>query len=72
MLFALPVPLETARRSNIRSGPGLGFGVLVTLDPGTRLVGHSYTEEWVRITSELGPDGWIFHNLVTSPREGSR
>ena len=72
VLFALPVPLETARRSNIRSGPGLGFGVLVTLDAGTRLVGHSYTEEWVRITSELGPDGWIFHNLVTSPREGSR
>ena len=72
VLFALPVPLETVRHSNVRSGPGLGFSVLVTLDPGTRLVGHSHTEEWVRITNELGLDGWIFHNLVTSPQEGSR
>ena len=72
VLFALPVPLETARRSNVRSGPGLGFRVLVTLDPATPLVGHSHTEEWVRITNELGLDGWIFHNLVTSPQKGSR
>ena len=71
-LFALPVPLETTRRSNVRTGPGLGFRVLVTLDPITPVVGHSYTEQWVRITDDEGRDGWIFHNLVTSRRESER
>jgi len=72
VLFALPVPLETTRRSNVRTGPGLGFRLLRTLDPATPLVGHSHTEEWVRITDSQGRDGWIFHNLVASPLEGTR
>ena len=72
VLFAVPVPLETARRSNVRTGPGLGFRVLFTIDPATPLVGHSYTEQWVRITDDEGRDGWIFHNLVTSPSEAGR
>ena len=67
VLFVVPVPLETARRSNVRSGPGLGFRILRTLDTATPLVGHSYTEEWVRIKDDQGRDGWIFQNLVTSP-----
>ena len=70
--FALPVPLETIRRSNVRSGPGLTFRVLVTIDPGTPLVGRSYTEFWVRITDDQGREGWIFHDLVASPREGAQ
>ena len=72
--FALPVPLETVRRSKVRvrTGPGLTFRVLVTLDPGTQLVGHSHTELWVRITDDQGREGWIFHDLVGSPREGGR
>jgi len=72
VLFALPVPLSTARRSNVRTGPGLGFRVLFTVDPATPLVGHSYTEQWVRITDDEGRDGWIFHNLVASPIEAGR
>ncbi len=72
VLFALRLSLETARRSNVRAGPGLGFRVLFTLDPATPVVGHSYTEQWVRITDDQGRDGWIFHNLVTSSREGGQ
>ncbi len=68
VLFALPVPLATARRSNVRTGPGLGFRVLFTIDPATPLVGYSHTEQWVRITDDEGRDGWIFYNLVTSAR----
>ena len=71
-LFALPLALETAHRSNVRAGPGLGFRVLVTLDLGTPVVGHSYVAQWVRITFDQGRDGWIFHSLVTNPREGGR
>ncbi len=72
ILFALPVPLETVRNSNVRSGPGLRFRVLFTLDRVTPLVGQSYTDQWVRITDEEGRDGWIFHNLIRSPSEGGR
>ena len=71
-LFALPLALETGQRSNVRAGPGIGFPVLVTLDLGTPVVGHSYVAQWVRITFDQGRDGWIFHSLVTNPREGDR
>ncbi len=72
VLFALPLRLETERSSNVRAGPGLRFDVLFTLDPQTPVVGHSHTEQWVRITDDQGRRGWIFHNLVTSPREGGQ
>ena len=72
VLFALPLTLETAQRSNVRAGPGLGFDVLFTLDPATPVMGHSHTEQWVRITDDQGRSGWIFHNLVRSAGEGGQ
>lgn len=64
-LFALPVPLQTISRSNVREGPGLGATVLFTLEGGTLLIGQSYTNQWVRVVDEEGREGWIFHTLVT-------
>ena len=65
--FAVPVPLTTLQRSNVREGPGLGHPVSVTLDPGARLTGLSYTTEWVRVHwGDDGSEGWIFHTLVAS------
>jgi hypothetical protein len=64
VLFAVPVALETQRRSNIREGPGLDFDILFTLDPGAALVGRTHTDEWLRVTDERGRSGWIFHTLV--------
>ena len=64
-LFALPVPLQTVGRSNVRGGPGLNFAVQFTLDVGAAVVGHSYTSQWVRIVDIEGREGWIFHTLVT-------
>jgi hypothetical protein len=66
VLFALPIPLETARRSNVRTGPGLEYRILFTTESRKAVVGHSHTEQWVRITDDRGRDGWIFHTLVTS------
>ncbi len=63
-LFAIPVALRTASRSNVRSGPGLSFDVLFTLDPDVALVGQSYTSEWVRVVDTEGREGWIFNSLV--------
>ncbi len=72
VLFALPLALETARRSNVRAGPGIGFQVLFTLDLATPVVGHSHTAQWVRITDDQGRAGWIFHNLVRGTGEGGQ
>lgn len=63
-LFAVPVGLRTARRANVRSGPGLDHEVLFTLDPDAELVGHSYTSQWIRIVDAEGREGWIFNTLV--------
>ncbi len=65
-MFVIPVPLQTVRNSNVRGGPGLGFGVQFTLDQGASVEGRSYTSEWVRIVDGQGREGWIFHTLVTS------
>lgn len=64
-LFALPVPLQTVGRSNVRGGPGLGFEILYTLEGGAVLVGQSHTNQWVRVLDDGGREGWIFHTLVT-------
>lgn len=64
--FALPVPLQTVSRSNIRSGPGLGHEILFTLDPGTELTGRAHTNQWLRVLDGQGREGWIFHTLVSA------
>lgn len=64
--FAVPVPLQTTNRSNVRTGPGLEFDVVFTADPAVRLTGQSHTSQWVRVADEQGREGWIFHTLVTS------
>jgi len=65
-LFAVPVPLQTTGRSNVRSGPGLNFGVVFTAEADTPVTGQSHTSQWVRVVDQEGREGWIFHTLVTS------
>lgn len=65
-LFAVPVPLQTTGRSNVRSGPGLNFDIVYTADASAPLTGQSHTSQWVRVTDEEGREGWIFHTLVSS------
>lgn len=62
--FAVPLGLQTTARANVRDGPGSGFPVVVTLEPGARLTGYSYVDQWVRITDESGRAGWIHQSLV--------
>lgn len=66
-LFAVPVPLRTSGRSNIREGPGLNFGVLFTLEADASVVGQSHTTQWVRVVDDQGRGGWVFHTLVRGP-----
>ena len=68
VLFALPLPLRAVRRANVREGPGIGFDILFTLEPGANVVGQAYADQWVRIVTEDERSGWIFHNLVENRR----
>ncbi|MEQ1855451.1 MAG: SH3 domain-containing protein [Longimicrobiales bacterium] len=65
-LFAVPVPLRTTGRTNVRSGPGTTFAVVFTLDPSVPVTGQSYTSQWVRVVDDQRREGWIFNTLVTS------
>lgn len=65
--FAIPVPLRTRTRSNVRGGPSTEHGVEFVLDPGTPLSGMSYTSQWVYVVDVSGNGGWIFHTLVEGP-----
>jgi SH3-like domain-containing protein len=62
--LALPLPLETTRGANVRSGPGTGFGVLYTLPPQSRVVAYSSAEQWLRIVDDSGRRGWISQSLI--------
>ena len=62
--FAVPLPLESTTGSNIRSGPGVDFGVAFTVGGGTYLIGHSHSGEWIHVEAVDGREGWIHHTLV--------
>jgi len=62
--FAVPVRLQATARGKVREGPGGGYKVLFTVDPGAGLIGYSYVEQWVRVADESGRAGWMFLNLV--------
>ncbi len=66
--FQMPVPVQTVRRSNMREGPGLEYGVISTLEPETPLTGLSYTSEWMRVRDGAGRTGWIFYSLLGARR----
>jgi hypothetical protein len=64
-LFAVPVPLRTASRTNVRMGPGTTFGVSFTLDASAPVVGQSHLNQWVRIVDGQNRQGWVFGTLLT-------
>jgi len=62
--FVVPVRLQVTARGKVRDGPGAGYKVLFTVDPGAGLIGFSAMEQWVRVADEGGRGGWMFLNLV--------
>jgi TolA-binding protein len=63
--FAAPVRLKSTGRGNVREGPGTTFDVAFSLESGSPLTGHSYVDEWIRVSDDNGRSGWIFRSLVT-------
>jgi hypothetical protein len=63
--FATPVRLKSTGRGNVREGPGTNFDIAFSLDGGSPLIGHSYLDDWIRVSDDNGRTGWIFRTLVT-------
>lgn len=70
--FAVPLRLRAAARGNVREGPGAGYRVLFTVEPGAALTGYSTVDQWVRVADEGGRAGWIFVTLVGRRELGER
>jgi len=64
VLFAVPLELQASARCKLREGPGTTFRVLATFESGAPLTGLSHVDQWVRVTTDSGPWGWVFWNLV--------
>ncbi len=64
--FAIPVPLVTTGRANLRSGPGASFAVVTAVNGGTALTGYAHEQEWLRVSMADGRGAWIHSSLVRS------
>ena len=64
-LFAAPVRLKSTGRGNVREGPGTNHSVVFSIDRGSPLTGHSYADDWIRVSDDNGRSGWISRSLVT-------
>ena len=64
ILFAQPLPLKVLQRSNLRQDPSPRSKINRLLDEGTMIIGYSYKDEWIRVHTEDGGQGWIFQTLV--------
>ena len=70
--FAVPIPLQAVAHGNLREGPGTGYAVLATVEPGTALVGYAATDQWVRVAEENGRGGWMYLALVGRRPDSAR
>lgn len=63
--FSVPIALKLLKRSNIRNRPGLDGEIIVTLDEGSPLTGHSHKGDWIRVQVDDSTSGWVHQSLVT-------
>ena len=58
--------VRSARRANVRRGPGTNFGIINSLAPGSgvQVVGVNDEDDWYRVLLEDGGEGWISQSLL--------
>jgi len=64
VLFAQPLLLKVLTRSNLRQGPSQRSKINRTLEEGSMIIGYSYKDDWIRVHTEDGSQGWVFQTLV--------
>lgn len=68
--FAVPVPLTTTARANLRAAPGSGSELVVAAPPGTALTAYAYAGDWLRVTMADGRSAWVHYGLVRGTAPG--
>jgi hypothetical protein len=68
--FAVPVPLTTTSRSNLRAAPGSASELVVTVPAGTPLTAYAYAQDWLRVTAADGRSAWVHQGLVRGVAPG--
>lgn len=58
--------VSSARRANVRRGPGTNYGIIVSLAPGSglQILGVNNDDDWYRVLLEDGGEGWISQPLL--------
>ena len=62
--LAVPVPLTTTARANLRASPGGAGDVVATVPAGTSLTAYAYAQDWIRVTMVDGRGAWVQQGLV--------
>ena len=64
--FAVPVPLITTARANLRAAPGASAAVVTTSPVGTAFTAYAYEQDWLRVTLSDGRSAWVHQSVVRS------
>lgn len=68
--FAVPVPITTTSRANLREAPGSGSDLVATVAAGTPLTAYAYAQDWFRVTLADGRSAWVHQDLVRGVAPG--
>lgn len=58
--------IRSARRANVRRGPGTEYGIIVSLAPGSgvQVLGANEEDDWYQVLLEDGDEGWVSQSLL--------
>ena len=68
--FAVPVPLVTTSRANLRSGPAASTDLVATVPAATPLTAYAFAQDWIRVTTADGRGAWVHQGLVRGVAPG--
>lgn len=58
--------IRSARRANVRRGPGTNYGIITSLAPGSgiQVLGANDDDDWYRVLLDDGDEGWVSQALL--------
>jgi hypothetical protein len=68
--FAVPVPLVTSSRANLRAAPGGTSDLVAAVPAGTPLTAYAWAQDWIRVTMADGRGAWVYQSLVRGAASG--
>ena len=68
--LALPVPLTTTARANLRAAPSASAAVVTTAPVGTTFTAYAYEQDWLRVTMSDGRSAWVHQSVVRGVTPG--